>query len=135
MPPCLLVSCKRCDQLVLDSDQSCYGCDVVGCPNWYHRECLDAGEQAQADLSVMISSDWVCPYCVAKIDRQCTVCLVSETFQPENSAGRHTADEGWVACTNQLHCTRWYHIDCLPQAEVNIFLHDPTNWLCQECGI
>lgn len=129
---CFAVKCQSCDQAVLESDTQCYGCDVSGCDRWFHRHCLDAGEQAQADLSVMVSTDWVCPYCTAKVDRQCTVCLEEVTFLPDD-ATRHEAEEGWVVCAS-YHCKRWYHLACLPTWQVEYYLQDASSWLCPECG-
>ena len=55
--PSLKAICDRCGRPVLDEDSTYFSCDVEACDMWYHRVCLDGGEQAMADLSVMIGGD------------------------------------------------------------------------------
>ncbi|XP_033727644.1 uncharacterized protein LOC117316975 [Pecten maximus] len=37
------------------------GCD--GCDRWFHRDCLNYQEQTDVDLSLIVSSNWLCHHC------------------------------------------------------------------------
>ena len=58
--PSLEVICNICCTLELYEDTTCSSYDVEAGNKWYYRVCLDGGEQAMVDLSVMIRGDLMC---------------------------------------------------------------------------
>ena len=105
------------------------GCDANECGKWYHYECLESDVRAFADLSLIEKNDWLCEWCVNRIERVCEVCMVQEMVIDDVAKG---ISSGWVRCENGW-CNRWYHYECLPRDDMRALQNGVKDWMCSAC--
>ncbi len=122
--PEIICSVIACGSQIFECDQYALGCDSETCNRWFHRECLDAGDQAKADLSIMTDSDWLCPICVQTLDKTCEICMLSKTVI--SSAEKIL----WAKCST---CPAQFHLQCMEPREAQAFERYPDEWCCRIC--
>ena len=129
-PPRVL--CGECGLVVKDDDEAAFGCDDVACGNWYHGACLSPIHHSNAVLSIDDNIDWLCPRCVQRIDRVCSVCLVEEVVINGTAESVQSRSSGWLQCGND-DCLLWYHIHCLSMNDTRYAIEMGINWWCDQC--
>ena len=101
-----------------------YGCDR--CDHWWHRECLQPGLRATADLSCMDNEvEFICPLCKEEENPICAICL----------SGNRDQYTQWERCDL---CLTLFHVLCFnkdQQDDISYQRELKVKWYCYMCNL